>query len=515
MKQNKKLFLLAALALFAGACGDDNDVQNYLDVNPAEFTLTGEATSDNRFTITTNVATGWTINTTDSPQDGGAAITWISDLSGSFSGAGNEDDATFSVSKNESDAERIGYIHVKAVDLDFAVKVTQHALLGIRIMDAGGLQDIQELVFSSAVDVRPDAQQFLLHWVPGEAQVSVSASTTGDIAFGYGPGSDEPGTTMTTINDPSGSGEKVFTIHPAALTAEEIAENPFVEKASRVSFEASYDSHSASIDIYLRQIHFNTVADVADNYKLDGEEHSFTVRSNAGWVISAVSDPQGILQADPPLLGLSGGNSTSCDTVYFKLITSGEATLILTDPAGRAEDVRVTIQGVGCGIGGNAVSMRIGNHDYLTHMYGTKCWMVENSKEGTPSSIAYGRDANGNPLGTIFSGAGGAGLVNGYYYARELAPTACPEGWRLPTITEVADLVSIVKADIAGIGRWWAVAGEKASGYFYTGYFRWEHWGDNSVWWAASGQRFLGYATDIYIINSLNANWLTVRCVQD
>ncbi|MDR1273798.1 MAG: fibrobacter succinogenes major paralogous domain-containing protein [Odoribacteraceae bacterium] len=102
------------------------------------------------------------------------------------------------------------------------------------------------------------------------------------------------------------------------------------------------------------------------------------------------------------------------------------------------------------------VRMRIGKHDYLTFVYGGKRWMVENSKEGTPSGIAYGRDANGNPC---YGGGGDDdNKKNGYYYTWEQAATACPDGWALPTKQDAQALCARLTADSTG-RQWWGGLG--------------------------------------------------------
>jgi hypothetical protein len=528
MNPTQKLSLLATLAMFVGACGENTaDEQNYLDVSPTEFTLYKEAISNNRFTVKTDVTAGWTISATDSPLDGGATVTWINDLSGSFSGIGNADNVTFSVSENESDAERIAYIHVKAGNLDFAVKVTQRisSEVEISIKDASGLQDIQELAFHSAAGARIDVRQFLLHWTPADAIVTVaSVAVSKGIAFSYDIDSDVPGTT-TSYSDPSGLGYKLFSIRPATLTAEEIKTNPFIEKASNVNFTVTRNGHSASTGICLRHVNYHIATDVDDAYTLDGGEHSLTVRSNTSWKISAVSDPQNILQADPILLNRTGGDNTSPgETIKFRLtsgrssFTSGETALTLTDPTGRTGNVIVTIKGVNCGTNGNAVPLRIGNHDYLTYMYGNKCWMVENSMEGTPTGIAFGYGTDGNPLGVIVEGLEDyAGQLNGYYYTWEQASTACPAGWRLPVDAEITDLIDKVNADVPGTGKWWTVASNNAfAGLYYTNVNRWNHWRSGGYWWGGdiSGRSFFAY-TDI-MLGPSNYTLIaySVRCVQ-
>jgi uncharacterized protein (TIGR02145 family) len=490
------------------------DGKNYLGISPGEFTLYRDAMTGNEFTVRTDVAGGWTISgVTDAPGAGGAAVTWIGNVSGSFSGAGNKDVVTFSASENTGGAARVAYIHVKAGRLDFAVKVTQGITRDVRVWITGASDDdeVQELIFTSAAGTPPAAQQFLLHWLPADVAVNVSTSHLGNAFVYASSGSDTPGTGgMTSISDPSG--EKLVTIQPPALNPGEITANPFIEKFSRVDFTVFSGGKYTSSGIYLRQVNFHTVTDVATNYRLDGGEHSFTVRSNTAWVISAVSDPQQVLQSPPLLLGQSGGYNTTGETVLFKLatggptLTSGTVTLTLTDPTSRVGEVTVTIKGVACGIGGNAVSQRIGNNDYLTHQYGDKCWMVQNSKENPTYAYATRYSSNNN-------------AVNGNYYTWQNAAYGCPEGWHLPTDAEITDLVNRVNTGDASIIKWWTTSGNGAfAGRHNIALDAWNGWGSDGYWWGlqvVSGRYFSSNVNGMYGIQTNIYNDLSVRCVQD
>jgi hypothetical protein len=97
----------------------------YLAVNQVSLVLEGEAKTDNQLLIATSIATGWTLDVTDSRQDGGAAVPWITNLSGSFSGAGKIDTITFDVTRNTGELDRIAYIHVTAGRFRIIITVTQ------------------------------------------------------------------------------------------------------------------------------------------------------------------------------------------------------------------------------------------------------------------------------------------------------------------------------------------------------------------------------------------------------
>ncbi|TDO69874.1 uncharacterized protein (TIGR02145 family) [Flavobacterium chryseum] len=109
-----------------------------------------------------------------------------------------------------------------------------------------------------------------------------------------------------------------------------------------------------------------------------------------------------------------------------------------------------------CGMNGTAIAQQIGANNYLTHMYGQDCWMVQNSKEGTPTYTTYQGQAAGE---------------NGYYYNYAAATTqACPTGWHLPTYAEYVSLNSYM-----GTAKtWWNTAEGNSFAGYYWGY--WRNW---------------------------------------
>jgi hypothetical protein len=83
-------------------------------VSQAGFLLQGEVKSGNRFAVTTDVATGWTVTAMDSRQEDGSTEDWLTNLSG------ENGVVTFDVPKNEGSGECKGnsmfnskFLHVK------------------------------------------------------------------------------------------------------------------------------------------------------------------------------------------------------------------------------------------------------------------------------------------------------------------------------------------------------------------------------------------------------------------
>jgi hypothetical protein len=243
------------------------------------------------------------------------------------------------------------------------------------------------------------------------------------------------------------------------------------------------------------------------------------VRSNSEWIVkpASFSDPAGVLDEAfvAAFLAQSGGYKTNPGSTFsFQLIQAasisagGQITFTLSDPTGRVPDLPVTIYGYNCGINGVAVKRQVGANDYLTHMYGDKCWMVQNSREGTPSATYWGTLSD---------------RVNGYYYDFANKETQCAGNWRLPTQAEAEEMVLIARTDPERLGKWWygemGVEHGAFAGYHDTA---WQYWGSYGRWWVITeSYRFIRGSKDgtgeKFVVTSAGTNMSTfrhsVRCV--
>jgi hypothetical protein len=132
---------------------------------------------------------------------------------------------------------------------------------------------------------------------------------------------------------------------------------------------------------------------------------------NLKWSISE-STPAGAatVAATGLVTAIKGGTVTVRATALDGSSTYGEIVLEITDQTGPMDDV------VGL------------NGTYKTYCYnGAGRWMIENSKEGTPTRVKYGTNAEGE---------------RGYYYTQAAAATACPmSGWGLATDTQATAML--------------------------------------------------------------------------
>lgn len=257
---------------------------------------------------------------------------------------------------------------------------------------------------------------------------------------------------------------------------------------------------------------------------LASTDNKFELQTNCltGWKISCVA---------------ADGISTIPDTGWMKVNTS-------TGSAGAKSTVSVLTQGFGdqegfliiqagrlitriqinqkdfCGWNGTARPLRIGNNDYLTHRYGTKCWMVQNSKEGNP--------ATGYP---------GENPIRAYYpheYSNAVLRNPCPVGWHIPTFDEGEQLVTLIKDKPNGIGKfWWGLDGTGNNAfegwiYFYKSYLGesgtsgLNGFGTQGHWiveprpgWSSAGIHSSSSNIKCENTNYLRTIYMSVRCVRD
>lgn len=528
------------------------DGQFMLAVSQGKFDFTKSAyttfSDDNTVSIKTDYKSndgsvqGWKV--TSIIDDSGNPINdWLK-TSVNKGDANVTTDMQLILTENNSGANRLGYITISAGRLTYKIEVRQSIVpsLSLTLKDVVGGEEISELVFvSQSASVVPPAQQFTASWMPITVECDLSSTGMSGNPFSFYTGSDTPGQGTFIKTTANGTGKQTYTIRPAAFTQTEINNNPLIEKSSKIDFQVSNGMNYKSKTIYLRQIRYGLKATLKDYYILDGTQQSLNIKSNSLWTVKSITDSQNLLASfDASQNG--GYNVQTGDTFLFTLkqVTTAtdvgaSVTFTFYDPSGKYADVDVTINPIACGAGGTAAPLKIGNNTYMTHKYGTKCWMVENSKEGTANAVNFGGSISGTTWnnGSTYS----PGTNNGqYYYGDSNRNTACPSGWHLPTATEAANLVSAVTTDISQNNgtkgaQWWA--GPSALGlnsnsataaltggalYYNVGgiSYRWLYWSQRGYWWIDGGTNLQGTSSTL-ITQSGNSSmaFFPVRCVQD
>ncbi|MCD7940390.1 MAG: hypothetical protein LUH50_10195 [Bacteroides intestinalis] len=262
----------------------------------------------------TNYAYGWQVDT----SKGANGIEYTKGTGGWLQAEkdGQEKDKkanlklTAKTDNNEGD-ERKATVYLKAGTLLHEVEVTQRDLL-LKIVDDSD-NEITELLFCEAINMSetspPPAQNFTVKWAPKNKTVSITNTIQGK-EFPSGGATGVPGN-GSVPND--GTGAHTYTIKPTALTAEELKQNPFIEKESLLNFTVNSGSsgRSESRQILLRQMMYNLVVDETTNYyRLDGSTYTIRVRSNADWKINAVRESTGT----GTLLNLAQGDNLRVNT---------------------------------------------------------------------------------------------------------------------------------------------------------------------------------------------------------
>jgi hypothetical protein len=256
----------------------------------------------NTVEIHTDHPAGWAVEKIVDAADSTSAVAWLSLTPAS----GIRDDrveAAITASDNTGGADRSAIVWIAAGRLRYPVRVDQRSFraLQLEILDPND-NPVQELIFDGSG--QPTPQQFTVRWA-GSDRLTIVSDPTASMAFPT-TGSGAPGS--GTLTD--GSRIVSYSVAPRAMTADEISADPFLVKASRFDFTVTNGQASLTRSLVMRQIRYNFRSYTAPYYPLDGQQQSFTVRSNSGWRIGERIEysHSGIpLLADADLLK-AGGN---------------------------------------------------------------------------------------------------------------------------------------------------------------------------------------------------------------
>lgn len=274
------------------------DGQYLLAVSQGKFLFTKEsrttANEDNILSITTDYPTGWSID-----RIVGTANTNISWLKTNKT-TGSTVETTeirLLLEENATGYTRSGYIHLNAGRLTYIVEVVQNtkSAISLAIKDVEGQNEIEELIFGISESAPPFPKQFIVQWEPINAPISITRETfDGKAHFEFAPSSEKPGLDMTIINNSLGS--KTLNITPTKITSEELVEDPFKEKLTKVNFTVNKGAFWITKSLFLRHYIYNLVVNHASSYTYNSaEKHNIYVQSNCDWIISDINDPKGFL----------------------------------------------------------------------------------------------------------------------------------------------------------------------------------------------------------------------------
>ncbi|MDH6307064.1 uncharacterized protein (TIGR02145 family) [Parabacteroides sp. PF5-5] len=489
------------------------DGQFYLSVSQDEYNLSKDARSslfaDNVIYVKTDYQSGsesgWKVEKIVNADNETQAVTWVS-LDQNTGVKDVKSERYFKVEENTSGSSRKAKIIFAAGRLRYPVYVTQsiYSTLQLHVTDNLG-NPIEEMIFSSSFNVRPGQKTFKVNWIPSSSPLTVFKHPMSYYPFP----TTAPDITPSLGNIAAGIGTANYTVWPQAMTAENVELDPFYEKNIRLEFQATNGSETVSKELILRQVHYNRTHKPKKYYYLDGNTYSFGVKSNTAWVVASYSDPHGILDMTASeITSQSGGYNVSSGTPFrFKMkadtdgsLSGKSAIITFKDPTGNmATMTTATITGLSCGAAGGATKITMGasGREYLIHAYGGTCWMVENLAEDPilPEEImpdaAYHKTYDGHAEGE-----------RGYYYQWGAALYSCPDGWKLPSKKNHADLWALLRDDESTPGRdYWNVsktARDLHGGYWVrsTGF---ERWGGSGGFWLDEDNMY-------FEVNSLAVN---------
>lgn len=489
--------------------------QNYLSVTPGLFEFTADKRQegvdydDNILYVKTDYKaagsdskSGWYVERIVDAADGGTEVGWLT----LTPGEGSPDvktKVTLTFDENNGSEVRSAIVILAAGRLRYQVQVSQSnaSEAGLRIYDPVSGAPLDMLLFETKVGADPGKRRFRVDWNPVTSTLFVTNSKMGTKEFPFGG---ETGTPVTeTINNATGTIE--YLISPPVVQPDDIdpsmGGDPFLDRVSNINFSLSNGTAFVSKSILLRQINYNLVAEYRESgYVLNGSEYTIPVKCNSNWIVSGVTGDTEILANETAIKQQMGGyNITTGTPLRVKVASmtsdgsnSGKTAYIhLKEVNDKCPSVTIAFKGIECGMDGDAAPVRIGvngydntnngEKTYLTHMYGGKCWMVQNLREGTPAYKKY-------PLTP--SPPEGA---RGYYYSyAEINQIGCPPGWRLPDESELRELANEIP-DSSG-KYWWTDPGILAG--FGNLNNTWSGWGDRSRW--------LSTAPNIALIGNYN-----------
>jgi hypothetical protein len=293
-------------------------------------------TGDNTFQATTDFPAGWTLDRIVGSDGTTASGSWLT-ISSASGAANTVTNLIASATQNTTGASRTATIYLKADNLSLPITVTQstNPAIALMIYNQATNAETQELVFSAAAGVTPAAQSFRVDWLPASNPVNVAAAQVAQYEF-PNPGGN------TAVQDGApyhgqvlnpGNGTFTYTVQPPALTAAELAANPFIAKATRFDYTVNNGATTMLKSITLRQLYYTLrVEDPSRSFFYPmgnqtvnsgtnpGAVYNYNVRSNTNWRIANIVE-------SPRVTGTALiATHTGADNVYTGAIGTANST---------------------------------------------------------------------------------------------------------------------------------------------------------------------------------------------
>jgi hypothetical protein len=196
-----------------------------------------------------------------------------------------------------------------------------------------------------------------------------------------------------------------------------------------------------------------------------------------------------------------------CDGVRWVKVRNSTERINKSDLSAELANLIVALAKAGVpGTTGCPTTVEGSNGTYAVGDFGAVgCWMIDNSKEGTPSAKAYMEGLEGEkPEG-----------LAGYYYTWENAQGACPTtGWSLPTREQYASLRNLLQVNNIAFGLW-VLGGTQITAYAGDLRNGGIDWGNRLRTWS-SEENYYETTTPVSITPQGPEHFMmSVRCVKN
>ncbi len=416
------------------------DGQYVLAVNQALFTVPREADEYAKLSINSDYPGGWKANVTE----GGA---WLSIDPTGPTPTGTST-LPFRVTANTGTGSREGIIQITAGRLFYDVRVIQTDKPGLEIKTSTNILEFPNYNIQ---------EQFLtIDWEPSTKPCELLYSS------GYG------GVYLETIVPPviSGGHHKLG-VKPKRMTADELKNNSFLKKESKLNIKATSDKGVTEIkEVTIRQENFTVVPIIENFYQMDGKQRTFKIISNAIWKVEAVEDPQGVIlieSGDTPLrLATQKGPGEHTFTIRLKddmtmpgggKIGSAKVKYRISSTQGMFSDVTFEINAVSAFIFRAADVPKNGeegglDQDLLVHLKDLPVktdWFGYNNRSS--SSKFSHVDPPGAPQDSPVNPKSCAALTTGGF-----------NDWRMPTMREQLAIFTYIRSTGSNFSSYYFVA---------------------------------------------------------
>jgi hypothetical protein len=285
--------------------------------------LRNAQSEDNVLQVVTDYPQGWKVSKIVDGSD--ITVTWLS-LSNTQGSQGAPVSTQLTMTANTG-STRTAYIQLEAGRLTYVITVVQTDQTYVLPGEAPGLISITDtdenpisvLTFAAAAGAMPAAKAININWPAGAKLYYTTVNAANPFTFSIANPNSNPTTgTVLEANTPR---PKTYSIQPSqAISTTNLTTDPWFARVSYITYTAVDEQNIelARKTLTIRQEVYNLVTVPADlAYTLNGSTYTFSIRSNTGWRITSVIDPDYLLTpqgSDNLKIGTTGGFNTADGT---------------------------------------------------------------------------------------------------------------------------------------------------------------------------------------------------------